>query len=160
MVWFRDHALAPAKANRVLGAVGSTPVQRPVRAGELLKRPGVTACALLRAVGDEAPTVGLDVLATVETDVKYEGYVRRELDRAARLRAQAGFAIPEDAPYGEFKTLSFEARQKLARIRPANLAQASRVPGVSPADLQNLVMEVKRRMGETVSRETRASSSC
>ena len=160
MVWFRDHALAPAKANKVLGAVGSTPVQRPVRAGELLKRPGVTAGALLRAVGSEAPTVDLDVLATVETDVKYEGYVRRELDRAARLRAQAGFAIPEDAPYGEFKTLSFEARQKLARIRPANLAQASRVPGVSPADLQNLVMEVKRRMGETVSRETRASSSC
>ena len=160
MVWFRDHALAPGKANTVLDEVNSTRVRRPVRARELLKRPGVTARALLRAAGTDAPSVDADVLATVETDVKYEGYVRRERDRAARLRAQASFAIPEDTPFGEFTTLSFEARQKLARIRPANLAQASRVPGVSPADLQNLVMEVRRRMGEAVSRETPTVAPC
>ena len=146
MVWFRDHTLPPAKANRVLADVASSPVQRPVRAGELLKRPGVTARALLRAAGTEAPVLNLDVLAAVEIDMKYEGYVRREIDRAARLRAQADFRIPEGTPYDEFKTLSFEARQKLAKIRPGNLAQASRIPGVSPADLQNLVMEVRRRV--------------
>ncbi len=160
MVWFREHTFAPADANRVLREVNSAPVQSPVRAGKLLKRPGVTAGALLRVAGDEAPEVDLDILATVEIDVKYEGYVRRELDRAARLRAQAGFVIPEDTPFGELTTLSYEARQKLARIRPANVAQASRIPGVSPADLQNLVMEVRRRTGETVSRETRAASPC
>ena len=160
MVWFRDHALAPGKANTVLDEVNSTRVRRPVRARVLLKRPGVTARALLRAAGTDAPSVDADVLATVEIDVKYEGYVRRERDRAARLRAQASFAIPEDTPFGEFTTLSFEARQKLARIRPANLAQASRVPGVSPADLQNLVMEVRRRMGEAVSRETPTVAPC
>lgn len=161
MVWFRDHALAPPEANRVLGKVDSTPVQRPVRASELLKRPGVTAGALLRVAGDEAPNVDPDVVATVEVDVKYEGYVRRELDRMAKLRAQAGFVIPEDTPFGEFATLSFEARQKLARIRPSNLAQASRIPGVSPADLQNLVMEIRRRTGKsTVPRETRTSPAC
>lgn len=146
MVWFRDHVLAPEVANQVLEDVPSSPVQRRVRARELLKRPGVTARALLHAVGDEAPPLDADVLATVEIDTKYKGYVRREVDRAARLRAQADFAIPEDTPFGEFTTLSFEARQKLARIRPGNLAQASRIPGVSPADLQNLVMEVRRRV--------------
>ena len=84
------------------------------------------------------------MLATIEIDTKYEGYVRRELERAARLRAQADFVIPEDTPFADFVTLSIEARDKLQRIRPRSLAQAGRIPGVSPADLQNLVMEVRK----------------
>ena len=142
--WFRDRAIHPRAANPVLEAAGTAPIERPVRARELLRRPGVAARALLDAAQD-APAFSGDVLATVEIDAKYEGYVRRERDRAEKLRAQAGFAIPEDAPFHEFATLSQEARQKLARVRPANLAQAGRIPGVSPADLQNLVMEVRRR---------------
>ncbi len=144
LAWFRDHTLRPEAANVVLEASGTAPVERPVRARVLVRRPGVTARALLE-VAEDAPEFGRDVLATVEIDAKYEGYVRRERDRAEKLRAQAEFAIPEDAPYEEFSTLSHEARQKLARIRPRNLAQASRIPGVSPADLQNLLMEVRRR---------------
>ena len=143
--WFRDRAIPPAAANSVLEAAESAAIGRPARARELLRRPGVTARALLDAVPD-APEFSRDVLATVEIDAKYEGYVRRERDRAEKLRAQAGFAIPKDAPFHEFATLSHEARQKLARIRPANLAQAGRIPGVSPADLQNLVMEVRRTL--------------
>ena len=142
--WFRDRAIPPKAANPVLEAAKTAPIERPVRARELLRRPGVAARALLDAAQD-APAFSHDVLATIEIDAKYEGYVRRERDRAEKLRAQAGFAIPEDAPFHEFATLSQEARQKLARVRPANLAQAGRIPGVSPADLQNLVMEVRRR---------------
>jgi tRNA uridine 5-carboxymethylaminomethyl modification enzyme len=78
-------------------------------------------------------------------ELKYEGYVRRERQRADRLRSQAGFLLREDLPYGEFVTLSREAREKLGRVRPDTLAQAARIPGVSPADLQNLVLEVRRR---------------
>ena len=80
--------------------------------------------------------------------------MRREVERAQKLRAQADFAIPADAPYGDFATLSFEARQKLSHIRPRNLAQAGRIPGVSPADLQNLVMEVRRLKSSTSKGET------
>lgn len=83
-------------------------------------------------------------MTAVEVEVKYQGYVEREVERAKRLREQADFLLEEDLPYREFVTLSFEAREKLVRIRPASLAQAGRVPGVSPADLQNLMMEVKR----------------
>ena len=150
--WFRGHRLAPARANRVLADANSAPIERPTRAAELLKRPGVTARSLLRAAGQEAPALHADVLATAEIDIKYEGYVRREAERAAKLRAQASFAIPEGTPFGEFKTLSHEARQKLARIRPSNIAQAGRIPGVSPADLQNLVMEVRRRVAKPASK--------
>ena len=142
--WFRDHVVSPNAANPVLEAAGTAPIECAARARELVRRPGVTARALLAATED-APEFGQDVLATVEIDTKYEGYVRRERDRAEKLRAQAEFAIPADAPFDEFATLSHEARQKLTRVRPANLAQASRIPGVSPADLQNLVMEVRKR---------------
>ena len=144
MAWFRDHAIPPSAANSVLEAAATPPIERPVRARELVRRPGVTARALL-ATAEDAPVFSQDVLATVEIDTKYEGYVRRERDRAEKLRAQAEFEIPADAPFDEFATLSHEARQKLSRLRPANLAQASRIPGVSPADLQNLVMEVRKR---------------
>jgi len=149
-VWFRDTTLSPGAVNSVLERARTAPISVPARAQELLRRPGVTARALLGAAADEAPLVDADVLATIEVDTKYEGYVRRESERVRKLRAQASFEIPEDAPYTEFVTLSEEARQKLARVRPASLAQAGRVPGVSPADLQNLVMEVRRMQSRRV----------
>ena len=121
---------------------------------------GLRQQAFSRQRVTEAPDFDPDVLATVEIDAKYEGYVRRELERAEKLRAQADFAIPADAPYGDFTTLSFEARQKLSRIRPRSLAQAGRIPGVSPADLQNLVMEVRRmKSGGSEVRARRTGSS-
>ena len=144
-VWFKEHALAPEAVNGVLADAGSTAIEQPARARELLKRPGVDASSLLNAAGTGAPAFAADVLATVEIDAKYEGYVRREVERASKLRQQAEFAIPGGTPFSEFATLSIEARQKLARVRPSNLAQASRIPGVTPADLQNLVMELRRR---------------
>lgn len=145
MVWFRERTLAPSEVNRLLRAVGSSEIEQSVKARELLKRPGVGARPLLDAAGSDAPAFDADVLAAVEIDTKYEGYVRREAERASRLREQAEFAIPRETPYAELATLSIEARQKLARVRPSNVAQASRIPGVSPADLQNLVREIRRR---------------
>jgi len=147
-IWFRETSLDPGMANPLLEEANGGALSQSVKAGELLKRPGVGALALSKA-GDapflsgeeEAPD---DVLTAVEVEVKYEGYVKREAERAARLRSQAGFRLEGELPYGDFVTLSFEAREKLKRIRPGNLAQAGRIPGVSPADLQNLLMEVKR----------------
>jgi tRNA uridine 5-carboxymethylaminomethyl modification enzyme len=144
--WFRDTALSPAAANAVLAEGGEGEIAEPVRALELLKRPGVEAESLARA-GDAPwePAERGDALTAVQVDVKYEGYVAREVERARRLREQADFRLPSDLPYSELRTLSTEAREKLGRIRPLSLAQAGRVPGVSPADLQNLMMEVRRR---------------
>jgi tRNA uridine 5-carboxymethylaminomethyl modification enzyme len=141
--WFRSEVLPSETANAVLRAVGSSVVGRPVRAEELLKRPGVTAERLVQAA-DTPFGAGDELVTAVELEVKYEGYVRREEDRARRLRDQAGFVLPGDLPYADFVTLSREAREKLSRLRPENLAQAGRIPGVSPADLQNLILEVRR----------------
>ncbi len=143
--WLTGTSLPPAQANPVLEEAGAGIIQEPTRAVDLLKRPYVTAGALVRAAGGVVEGGGVeDALTAVEVEVKYEGYVLREKERAAQLRGQAEFSLEGGLPYREFLTLSFEAREKLERIRPGNLAQAGRIPGVSPADLQNLVMEVRR----------------
>ena len=150
--WLRATNATPAQANPLLEAAGSQPIREPVRLAQLLKRPGVTAEALLSSVGgsgegesEEERIAATEALVTVEMEMKYEGYLVRERDRAEALKRQADFALPADLPYPELVSLSYEARQKLDRIRPATLAQAGRVPGVSPSDLQNLVMEVRKR---------------
>jgi tRNA uridine 5-carboxymethylaminomethyl modification enzyme len=144
-VWFRETALPPDSVNQLLEETKAGTIKEPTRASELLKRPGVGAVELAR-VGDSPFTDGEhdDILTAVEVDLKYEGYVARELDRAERLRDQSEFELAPDLPYDRFITLSFEAREKLGRVRPGTLAQAGRIPGVSPADLQNLMMEVRR----------------
>jgi len=143
LAWIRDSVARPDEVNPRLEEVDSTPLREPVRWVELLRRPEVSVEALFR--GGEAPfDPEGDVAAAVEVEIKYEGYVERERERAERLREKAGFKLPEELPYMEFETISYESREKLGRVRPSNLAQAGRIPGVSPADLQNLILEVRR----------------
>ncbi|HUF75718.1 MAG TPA: tRNA uridine-5-carboxymethylaminomethyl(34) synthesis enzyme MnmG [Longimicrobiales bacterium] len=143
--WFRGTSLAPEQVEAILERAGSDGISEPTRAVELLKRPRVRAGALLAAVGAGGPgPVADESLAAVEIELKYEGYVVRERERAERLREQARFGLDEELPYDDFVTLSFEAREKLSRVRPPTLAHAARIPGVSPADLQNLILEVRR----------------
>src|SRR5690606_21261813 len=118
MVWFRETTLSPARTAEVLERVGSAPLVEPTRAIEVLRRPGVTAAALAGAVEAPMPDAAPDVVATVEVELKYEGYVARERERAERLRRQAAVRLDVGLPYEEFVTLSFEAREKLARVRP------------------------------------------
>jgi len=153
IAWFRGTALRPDRVADALQDSGSRSPTEPVRAVELLKRPGVEARRLLAAATSEGGIdADEDVLATVEVELKYEGYVQRERERAERLREQAGFTLAADLPYGAFVTLSYEAREKLGKIRPATLAHAARIPGVSPADLQNLILEVRRLRSEGTAR--------
>jgi tRNA uridine 5-carboxymethylaminomethyl modification enzyme len=98
---------------------------------------------LFGATGVGAELVS-DAVVTADLELKYAGYFARERDQASKLRRMGGFALESDAPYGGMRSLSLEARQKLAAIRPTTLAQASRIPGVSPTDLQNLVLELEK----------------
>jgi tRNA uridine 5-carboxymethylaminomethyl modification enzyme len=143
--WFRQTSLAPERVQGILADAGSKALSEPTRAIELLRRPRVGARALLHAAdAGEMERVSDESLAAVEVELKYAGYVARDRERASRLREQAAFCLEEELPYRKFVTVSHEAREKLARIRPATLAHAARIPGVSPADLQNLILEVRR----------------
>ena len=86
-----------------------------------------------------------DVWAQVETDLKYAGYIRRELDAVARHKRQEDVRVPDDLDYGLIPGLRNESRQKLAHVRPATLGQASRISGVTPADVALLSVWVHRR---------------
>jgi len=107
------------------------------------KRPGVSLAALFAAAGVGADAAA-EAIVAAEIEIKYDGYLAREREAAARLAELAAFVLPHDLPYLELRTLATEARQKLDRVRPSSLAQAARVPGVTPSDLHNLVLEATR----------------
>jgi tRNA uridine 5-carboxymethylaminomethyl modification enzyme len=134
--------ITPAQAEGVLATSG-TSLAEPDRVAAVARRPGVSLRALLEAAGISVDQAD-DALAAVEIEIKYAGYLAREREAADRLAELASFALPADLPYLELRTLATEARQKLGGIRPATLAQAARVPGVSPSDLHNLVVEAIR----------------
>ena len=138
----RETAITPARATAPLAASGTT-LASGERIAAVAKRPGVSLGALLEAAGVGAEFAPDAVLAA-EIEIKYDGYLVREREAAARLAELASFALPTDLPYLELKSLATEARQKLHAVRPTSLAQAARVPGVSPSDLHNLVVEATR----------------
>jgi tRNA uridine 5-carboxymethylaminomethyl modification enzyme len=136
-------SMPPEIADPVLQRVGSRPLLHAVRAAELAKRQDVSLQALLEAVGVGADLPG-DAVVGAELEIKYAGYFEKERSRAARLEAQGMVRLPAHLEYESLLTLSTEARQKLARLRPGTLAQASAIPGISPADLQSLLMELRK----------------
>jgi tRNA uridine 5-carboxymethylaminomethyl modification enzyme len=83
-----------------------------------------------------------DAAEWADIELKYRGYLARERNAAGRLARMEAFALPGEIEYRSLNTLSYEAREKLHSARPASLGQAGRIPGVSPSDLQSLVMEV------------------
>src|SRR5437762_2406703 len=138
----RATTIAPTAAAPALLATGTT-LAEPERVASVARRPGASLRALLAAAGVTV-TAEVDAVASAEIELKYDGYLAREKEAAARLAELAAFALPLDLPYLELKSLATEARQKLDRIRPTSLAQAARIPGVSPSDLHNLVVETAR----------------
>ena len=136
--------IRPEDAAPVLGRAGSASLAHGVKISEVAKRQRVTLSELFAAVGI-GEGLPAEAVVTAELELKYEGYFAREREQAERLRRMGELLLAADLPYEGMRTLSFEARQKLARVRPVNLAQASRIPGVSPTDLQNLVIEIEKR---------------
>jgi tRNA uridine 5-carboxymethylaminomethyl modification enzyme len=141
----RETSITPARAAGPLAATGTT-LATSERIAVVAKRPGVSLGALFDAAGVEGGMGGFapDAVLAAEIEIKYDGYLQREREAAARLAELASFALPPDLPYLELRSLATEARQKLDQVRPTSLAQAARVPGVSPSDLHNLVLEATR----------------
>ena len=137
-------SIQPNEAAPILSAVGSSYLSQPVRIVEVARRQDVSLRALLDAVGQGAD-LDDDALVTADLEIKYAGYFERERAQADRMRRMGDFSLDDDLEYGEMQSLSIEARQKLSNLKPRSLAQASRIPGVSPSDLQNLVIELERR---------------
>jgi len=138
----RESSVRPEQVNELLARNQSAAIPHSVKLVELARRPELGLSDLFACIGED--DVPPDALLTAELEIKYAGYFERERLQAEKLRRLGDFRLASDIPYDAFASLSSEARQKLATLKPTTLAQASRVPGVSPSDLQNLVLEVER----------------
>jgi tRNA uridine 5-carboxymethylaminomethyl modification enzyme len=137
-------SILPSQAAPILERVSSAPLMHSVKIADVAKRQDVSLAELLQSVG-VGGALDSNAVITSELELKYSGYFARERDQAAKLRRMGQFALDANVPYLELRSLSLESRQKLAAIRPSTLAHAARVPGVSPTDLQNLVIEIEKR---------------
>ena len=136
-------SLTPEAAAPVLARVGERPLSHAVPLVEVAKRGKVPLRDLFAAAGVGAE-LHREAVGTADLEIKYAGYFVRERAAADRLRRMGDLRLPAEAPYAAMQSVSMEARQQLAARRPATLAQAASIPGVSPADLQNLILEVER----------------
>ncbi|MBQ9414083.1 MAG: tRNA uridine-5-carboxymethylaminomethyl(34) synthesis enzyme MnmG [Clostridia bacterium] len=135
-----DIILPPSEElNAALIACGTTPVQTGVRLDDLLRRPQVDYAALA-AVDITRPALDPLVIEQVEIELKYEGYIRRQQAMIDEMRRLENRVLPDDMDYYAITGLRKEAQEKLSRIRPRSIGQASRISGVSPADVSVLIL--------------------
>lgn len=131
--------VSPSIANPILEKYGSTPVKTGIKLAELIKRPELNYEKLADA-DVERPHLPREISEEAEIKLKYDGYIKRQLSQAAQARKMETRLLPSDINYGEIYGLRLEARQKLDKIRPKSLGQASRISGVSPADISVLII--------------------
>lgn len=132
--------LAPSdKLNQILVSRGTSPISTGVRLSELLKRPQITYFDLT-PVDLNRPELPVAVQESVEIQLKYEGYIRRQMADIEEMRRLERKALPRDVDYQKIRGLRLEAAEKLEKVRPENLGQAGRVSGVSPADISVLMI--------------------
>ncbi len=126
-----------------LEAHGSTRLESGATLADLIRRPELSY-ELLAAIDSERPDLPDDVKEQVNIEIKYEGYIDRQKRQVAQFEKAEKRSIPEDIDYDDVKSLRLEARQKLKEFRPENVGQASRIAGVSPADISVLLVYLKQ----------------
>lgn len=126
----------------VLNSVNCAPIKTGIHADELLKRPEITY-EILAPIDEDRPELPNDVCEQVEISIKYEGYINRQLAQAQQFSKLENKKLPKDIDYTKIEGLRLEARQKLDKVRPVSLGQASRISGVSPADIAVLLIYLK-----------------
>lgn len=131
--------LSPAEANPFLESLGETPVKSGVSLADLLRRPPVSYKTLAQ-IDPERPNLSPMIALTVETSVKYAGYANRQISEIERRRKLEQKPLPPELDYQSIRGLRLEAAQKLSKIRPMTIGQASRISGVNPADISVLLI--------------------
>lgn len=135
--------------NQILVSCETSPVTSGVHMSDLLRRPQITYEALT-PVDTERPDYPKAVFENVEIELKYEGYIRRQKADIAEMRRLEKKLLPKETDYQKIEGLRMEAREKLQKVRPANIGQASRISGVSPADISVLLIWLAREGGEPI----------
>ena len=149
--FIRNYSLKPSLINEALESLGTTPLKQGVKLHDLILRPQLTIemlaphiDALARQIEHIEPERREEIIEAAEIMLKYQGYIEREKMVADKIRRLEDLKIADRFNYSEIKALSTEARQKLEKIRPETVAQASRIPGISPSDINILLLLMGR----------------
>lgn len=146
----RNVGITPEFANPFLESIGSSPISQQVKLSALVTRPNVGISDLISVSDDIKPLVNEvsilhpDAVEQAEIQLKYEGYILREEELANKLNRLEDVKIPDKMDYSTLLSLSSEAKEKLGKIRPVTIGQASRVSGVSPSDISVLLIHLGR----------------
>ena len=146
----RSTSIKPDVVNDYLIRVNTSRIENSERIAKVALRPEVSLREMLDETGlaDDVVTPGPgveDVATLVEIDLKYEGYLAREAEMVTKMERLEEMPIPESMDYHSLNNITMEAREKLHRIQPSNLGQASRISGVSPADVSVLMVLIKKK---------------
>ena len=134
---------ASKNVQSLLEELGSTTLKSSAKMTELIRRPELTYMDLA-PIDPERPEYDLDVQEQVNINIKYEGYIKRQLSQVKQFKKMEKKRIPEDIDYEDVGSLRIEAKQKLSKIRPSSIGQASRISGVSPADISVLLIYLEQ----------------
>ncbi|TAL24184.1 MAG: tRNA uridine-5-carboxymethylaminomethyl(34) synthesis enzyme MnmG [Nitrospirae bacterium] len=141
--------LKPSQINAALAEIGAAAITEDIILEQLLKRPEITY-EFIKRFSPSEKSLNSDVEKQVEIQTKYDGYITRQLETAEKLKKGEGKKIPEGFDYGLVNGLSTEILEKLKRVMPENLGQAGRIPGITPAALSLLLINIekKKRQGK------------
>lgn len=144
--FLRETSLKPKQINPILEEVESNPVDQAYRASQFLTRPNITLSKLdkLEIISEISSKYSDEVREQAEINIKYKGYIDKEKENVAKLQRLENIKIPEDFDFSKISSLSAEAKQKLNLVKPKTIAQAGRISGVSPADINVLLIYLGR----------------
>ncbi len=144
--YLRETSIKPLTINPILESIESSPVDQAYRASHYLTRPNMTLDKLdeIQTIKDITSAYKEEVREQAEINIKYKGYIEKEKENVAKLNRLETFKIPEDFDYSKIASLSTEAKQKMAKVRPVTIAQAGRISGVSPSDINVLLIYLGR----------------
>ena len=140
--FLKELSLKPNIINPILEENESNPVDQAYRASQILTRPNINLEKLskIEIIGNKAREYSKEIQEQAEINIKYKGYIEKEKENVAKLQRMENIKIPDDFDFSKVASLSSEALQKMNNIRPKNIAQASRISGVSPADINVLLI--------------------
>lgn len=140
--FLKELSLKPNVINPILEENESNPVDQAYRASQILTRPNINLEKLskIEIIGNKAKEYSEEIQEQAEINIKYKGYIEKEKENVAKLQRMENIKIPDDFDFSKVASLSSEALQKMNNIRPKNIAQASRISGVSPADINVLLI--------------------
>ena len=139
-----------SKINKILSNINTSTIDSPTALHQLLKRPEVDIDALIGSFFKKGIDYDRKVLEQVEIEIKYKGYINRQLSEIKKLSGIEKYIMPQEFDYFSISGLTYEAREKLSKVKPNTLGQAYRIAGVSPADISVLIMVLKQRTGKTL----------